>query len=214
MGAKRRITGDMRERLDSMVEAAAEVERNPSIWGDNMGCWLALMGFFLAAVAIMAVLYATGVIDYDFTRTPEERAAAEAVSGDAAAGAAVDVAEPGPPYMEGRQYAIYGIGEAETRRVYTFELLGDGESGAIRVWEDDTGRGTFFIKDDTIIIEMARMVPPEEHQVWEPNTFSGTIGADQSSFEGEWTRSSWGGPEGEVDLTGETETIAFEAKRL
>lgn len=73
MPAKRRITGEMRERLVSMAGAAAEVQRNPSIWGDNRGCWLTAIGFLLAALAILGALYATGVIDYDFTRTSEER---------------------------------------------------------------------------------------------------------------------------------------------
>lgn len=84
MPAKRRVTGEMRERLDNMAEAAAEVQRNPSIWGDNLGCWLTAVGLFLAALAVLGVLYATGAIDYDFTQTPQERAASEGAAPDGA----------------------------------------------------------------------------------------------------------------------------------
>lgn len=65
------------------------------------------------------------------------------------------------PYLDGRHYAITATGEAGTNRIYTFELLGDGDSGDIRVWEYETGRGTYTITDGKIRIEMERMVPPE-----------------------------------------------------
>ncbi len=159
------------------------------------------MGFFLAALAILGALYATGVIDYDFTQTPEERAA-------------VDVNEPGPPYMEGRHYAIIGIGADESRRVYTFELLGEGDSGTIRVWEDETAKGTYAIADGAITIEMERMVPPDAHEIWEPNTFTGSVDEDEAAFRGDWSREGWSGEPGKMKLTGEWETIGFEAQRL
>lgn len=101
MSAKRRITGGMRERLDSMAEAAAEVERNPAIWGDKLGCWLPAIGFFLAALAILGVLYATGAIDYDFTQTPQERASSEgAPPGGAGSTTSQESAAPTGPEAE------------------------------------------------------------------------------------------------------------------
>ncbi|MBN2404428.1 MAG: hypothetical protein JXE06_02475 [Coriobacteriia bacterium] len=201
MSATRRIKGEMRERLDDMSEAAAMLERDPGPVGDPWGCWIWMIGIFVAALVILGTLYATGVIDYDFTQTPEEREA-------------VDLQEPGPPYMEGRHYAIIGIGTDESRRVYTFELLGEGDSGTIRVWEDETGKGTYSIADGTITIEMERMVPPDKHEIWEPNTFTGSIDEDEGEFRGDWSRADWMGVPGEMALTGEWETIGFEAQRL
>ncbi|MDO9558023.1 MAG: hypothetical protein Q7J82_10715 [Coriobacteriia bacterium] len=201
MSARRRIRGAMRERLDSLSSMLTSFIRNPREFDDYMSCSVTVALFVLAVLIIAGGLYLGGRIAYDFTLTPEERAA-------------VDVNEPGPPYMEGRHYAIIGIGDSESRRVYTFELLGTGDSGAIRVWEDETGRGTYTIADGTITIEMERMVPPDAHEIWEPNTFTGSIDEDESLFRGDWSREGWGGLKGEVQLTGEWETIGFEAQRL
>jgi len=201
LSAKQRIRGPMRERLLNYLRAANDFVRHPGQFDDAYGCAIGFVMYLVAAVTLLAVLYMAGRIAYDFTQTPEERAA-------------VDVTEPGPPYMEGRHYAIIGIGADESRRVYTFELLGEGDSGEIRVWEDETGKGTYAISDGTITIEMERMVPPESHEIWEPNTFTGSIDEDQGEFRGDWSREGWGGLKGEVQLDGVWETIGFEAQRL
>ncbi len=191
-----KITGGMRERLDGIIGfirsfmGAREFETDAP-----GGCSPRLMLGLVIALGVIIALYVTGAIDYDFTLTPAERAAAEAVGpsadGDTAADSGVDPQLPGEPYLDGRHYAIIGTGDASTNRVYTIELLGEGDSGAIRVWEDDTGRGSFTITAGTIRIEMERRVPPENPAGWEPNVFEGTISSDASRIEGTWTRRGW-----------------------
>lgn len=207
-----RITGAMRGRLRSLTGALGRFIRHPDPFDDAYGCLAAAAMLVLAAVVIMAGLYLAGVIDYDFTRTPEERAA----EGGSPSGAAADVAdqEPGPPYLEGRHFAIIGSGSGGDYRAYTFELVGEGESGSIRVWEDDTGRGSFQIVDGNIHIEMERMVPPERREIFEPNVFDGVMAPDGSGFSGTWTREGWTGVPGAMELTGEWSTVPFRGERL
>ncbi|MDZ4169517.1 MAG: hypothetical protein U1E26_07665 [Coriobacteriia bacterium] len=190
-----KITGGMRERLDGIIGfirsfmGAREFETDAP-----GGCSPRLMLGLVIGLAVIITLYVTGVIAYDFTLTPAERAAVDAAGptdGDTAADSGVDPQLPGEPYLDGRHYAIIGTGDAGTSRVYTIELLGEGDSGAIRVWEDDTGRGTYTIAEGSIRIEMERMVPPEDPAGWEPNVFEGTISSDESRIEGTWTRRGW-----------------------
>ncbi|MBN1192742.1 MAG: hypothetical protein JXA36_03485 [Coriobacteriia bacterium] len=215
-----KITGGMRERLDGIVGflrgygAAADLE-DPS---EPHGCSPRLMLGAVIALAVIIALYATGRIVYDFTLTPAERAAADAAASSAGDGAdadaGIDPQLPGEPYLDGRHYAIFGIGDGGENRVYTFELIGDGDSGAIRVWEDDTGQGTFEIVNGAIRIEMWRMVPPDRHEILEPNVFEGAMSPDGSGFSGTWTREGWSGLPGEVELEGEFESVAFSGRRL
>ncbi len=64
-----KIEGGMRQRLRAMWAAATR------------GPWALLTGFVelaLLAILIMGGLYLSGVIDYDFTKAPDERATPEA----------------------------------------------------------------------------------------------------------------------------------------
>jgi len=209
----------MRERLRGITGFLRGLERDP----DSMeapGCSPRLALFALGAIALLVALYVTGRIAYDFTLTPEERAAGEGAvaeggsAGGESAESDVDPQLPGEPYLDGRQYAITATGDGGTNRIYTLELLGEGDTGEIRVWEDETGRGNFTITGEAVRIEMERMVPPEDHQVWEPNVFEGTLSEDAARIEGTWTRQGWGGLQGEVELTGEWESYGFYAERL
>ncbi len=197
------FTKGMRERLLGLLRGAQEAGRSEDeTQGCAIGAVLAtIIAIAIAAIVILGGMYLAGIIDFDFTQTPEERAATA-------------VEEPGPPFMEGRHYAIFATGDTGERRVYTIELIGDGPSGAIRVWEDDTGQGTFEIVDGRLLIEMQRMVPPEQHEILEPNVFEGSLADDGSGFSGTWTRESWMGVKGDVQLTGESESVPFDARRL
>lgn len=198
MGALRKMSSAMRDRFVETGRMLYAFIRHPGEFEGYDSCFVNLAIMAIVALGLMAVLYGAGRVIYDFTLAPGER----------------DVTAPGEPYMDGRNFAIFGVGDAETRRVYTFELIGEGDSGTIRVWEDATGRGTFTITGDSIRIEMQRMVPPTQPQVYEPNTFEGTLSSDGSRIDGTWTREGWGGPEGEVTLDGETSSIPFYAERL
>lgn len=217
-----KITGGMRQRLDGIIGfvrgygTASDLETEPGPDG-KPGCSPRLMLGVVVALAVIVALYVTGRIVYDFTLTPAERAAADAAAsptdGDTAADSDVDPQLPGEPYLDGRHYAIIGTGDGGTNRVYTFELLGEGDSGAIRVWEDGTGRGTYRITQGSIRIEMERMVPPEDPAGWEPNVFEGTISSDASRIEGTWTRRGWYAFEGTLELEDWVD-YGFYAERL
>lgn len=229
-----KITAGMRERLGSLVSGALSFARRPGELDDQMGCGATWAILIVGIVIIMATMFLTGVIDYDFSLTPAERGAGAEPSGDSAPPGTATTGEPGspgtaptgdsasdapledpgPPYMDGRHYAIFGQGETGERRAYTFELMAEGDSGALRVWEDETGTGTFTIIGDVVTVEMQRMVPPEAHEIREPNVFSGTMAADQSEFSGTWRVQGWGGLPGEVELAGEWSEIPFVARRL
>ena len=195
-----KITRGMRQRLDGIIGfvrgygAASDLDTDPELDG-KLGCSPRLMLGVVIALGVIIALYMTGAIDYDFTLTPAERAAADAAGssaeGDTADEPDVDPQLPGEPYLDGRHYAITGTGDNGTNRIYTIELLGDGDSGAISVWEDKTGRGTYTIADGSIRIEMERMVPPEKPAGWEPNVFEGTISANGDRIEGTWTHRGW-----------------------
>lgn len=183
----------MRERLRSLFRNLVRMLRIGHAWQ------VLVAAFAIGGLLVLGALYLAGAITYDFTLAPEERA----------------VDAPGPPYLDGRHYAIYGFGEnGDSRRVYTVELVGDGDSGAIRVWEDTTGQGTFVISDGKVRVEMQRMVPPEQHQFLEPNVFEGTMSADGAVFEGTWTAADWIGGSGDSGLTGEYRSCPFRAERL
>lgn len=223
-----RVTGGMLARMRSLVRGALGFAKNPGELDDQLGCGAYWAVLAVIAVIILAGLFLTGVIDYDFTLTPAEReatgGAASSAGGSAApvgegsapsAGAdSTPVEEPGEPYMDGRHYAIIAAGDAGSRRMYTFELLGEGTSGAIRVWEDETGTGTYTITGDAIVIEMQRMVPPEAHEIWEPSVYEGTMAPDGSQFTGTLRVQQWMGVPGEMALTGEWVETAFTAERL
>lgn len=208
-----KIAGGMRQRLDGIIGfvrgygTASDLETEPGPDG-KPGCSPRLMLGVVVALAVVIALYVTGRIAYDFTLTPAERAAADAV-----ASSTDDSQSPGEPYLDGRHYAITGTGDEGANRVYTFELLGDGDSGDIRVWEDETGRGTFTITGGFIRIEMERMVPAEAHAGWEPNVFEGTLNTDGSRIDGTWTRRSWTALDGTLEL-GDWEDYRFYAERL
>jgi hypothetical protein len=217
-----RITGGMRQRLGGLIGfvrrygAASELETDPGPDG-KPGCSPRLMLGVVVALAVIMALYVTGRIAYDFTLTPAERAAGDAAEystdGEPAADPGVDPQLPGEPYLDGRHYAITGTGDEGTNRVYTFELLGEDDSGDLRVWEDETGRGTFTIADGSIRIEMERMVPAEAHVGWEPNAFEGTISADGSRIGGTWSRRGWYAFEGTLEL-GDWVDYGFYGERL
>lgn len=217
-----KITGGMRQRLDGIIGfvrgygRASDLETEPGPDG-RPGCSPRLMLGVVIALAVIIALYVTGRIAYDFTLTPAERAAADAAAsstdGDASADSDIDPQLPGEPYLDGRHYAITATGDAGTSRVYTIELLGEGDAGDLRVWEDETGRGTFTITDGSIRIEMERMVPAEDHAGWEPNVFEGTISADGSRIEGTWTRRDWSAFEGTLEL-GDWVDYGFYGERL
>lgn len=210
-----KIKGAMRERLDSLSAALVRFIRNPNPFDDPYGCTVSVALIALAAVVILGGMYITGVIDFDFTKSPEERSASSAGdTGNTGAEDGAAVQEVGPPFLDGRHYAIFGTGDNGESRVYTFELIGDGDSGTIRVWEDETGQGTFEIVDGGIRIEMQRMVPPDRHEILEPNVFEGAMSADESGFSGTWTREGWSGVPGEMVLDGEFESISFSGRRL
>ena len=217
MSAKQRIRGPMRERLLSFLQAANHFIRHPRQFDDPYGCAVGMAMYLVAAISLLAVLYMGGKIAYDFTLTPAERDAADAAAsstdGDMAADSDIDPALPGEPYLDGRHYAITGTGDAGTNRVYTIELLGEGDTGDLRVWEDETGRGTFTITDGSIRIEMERMVPAEDHAGWEPNVFEGAISADGSRIDGTWTRRDWSAFEGKLEL-GDWVDYGFYGERL
>jgi hypothetical protein len=191
-----KIAGGMRQRLDGIIGfirsfmGAREFETDAP-----GGCSPRLMLGLVIALGVIIALYVTGRIAYDFTLTPAERAAADAAGsstdGEPAADPSIDAQLPGEPYLDGRHYAITATGDEGTNRVYTIELLGEGDSGAIRVWEDETGRGTYAVSDGSISIEMERMVPPQDPGGWEPNVFEGTISAGGDRIEGTWTRRGW-----------------------
>ncbi len=212
-----KITGGMRQRLDGIIRfirsfmGAREFETD-----DPGGCSPRLMLGVVVALAAIIALYVTGRIAYDFTLTPAERGAADASDSSVGTGledSGVDPQLPGEPYLDGRHYAIVGTGDEGTNRVYTFELLGEGDSGALRVWEDETGRGSFTIADGRIRIEMERMVPAEAHAGWEPNVFEGTIAADGSRIEGTWMRQDWTAFKGKLEL-GDWTDYGFYGERL
>jgi hypothetical protein len=203
-----KITGGMRQRLDGIIgfvrrySRASDLVTDPEP-GDKQGCSPRLMLGVVVALAVVIALYVTGRIVYDFTLTPAERAAAGASDSSVDAGtqdSGIDPQLAGEPYLDGRHYAISGTGDEGANRVYTFELLGEGDSGGLRVWEDETGRGSFTINGGSIRIEMERMVPPEARAGWEPNVFEGTIAADGSRIEGTWSRRGWYAFEGELEL--------------
>lgn len=202
-----RIPRGMRQRLDGIIGfirsfmGAREFETDAP-----GGCSPRLMLGVVMALAVIIALYVTGRIAYDFTLTPAERAAADPA-------AESDPELPGEPYLDGRHYAITATGDEGTNRVYTVELLGDGDSGGLRVWEDETGRGSFKITDGSIRIEMERMVPAENHAGWEPNVFEGTISPDGARIEGTWTRRDWSAFEGKLEL-GDWVDYGFYGERL
>jgi hypothetical protein len=170
----------------------------------------------VVALAVIIALYVTGRIAYDFTLTPAERAASDGTASSVDVGtgdSGVDPGLPGEPYLDGRHYAITATGDEGTSRVYTFELLGEGDSGELRVWEDETGRGSFTINDGSIRIEMERMVPAEDHAGWEPNVFEGAISPDGARIEGTWTRRDWSAFEGTLEL-GDWVDYGFYGERL
>lgn len=210
MGALRKMSGAMRDRFVDTGQMLHAFIKSPGEFEGYDACMVNLAIIALVAMALLAVLYGAGRIAYDFTLAPGERSSAES----APAAVDVDLQEPGEPFMDGRHFAIFGVGEAEARRVYTFELVGEGDSGTVRVWEDATGSGTFTITGDAIRIEMQRMVPPENPEIAEPNFFEGTLSADGSRIDGTWSREGWSGIPGEMALDGTTESVKFYAERL
>jgi hypothetical protein len=101
MSAKRRIKRDMRERLDSLSAALTGFTRNPNPFDDPYGCAVNAALIVLAAVVILAGMYLTGVIDYDFTQTSQERAASEGASpGGAGPATSQESAAPSGPMAE------------------------------------------------------------------------------------------------------------------
>jgi|GEM_PF-6201838 len=74
MSGRRRIKGDMRERLGSLSAALRGFIRNPNPFDDPYGCAASTALIVLVAVVILGGMYITGVIDHDFTQTPQEHA--------------------------------------------------------------------------------------------------------------------------------------------
>ncbi|MGB4580534.1 MAG: hypothetical protein WBI91_01515 [Coriobacteriia bacterium] len=101
MSARRRVKGGMRERLGSLSAALTGFVRNPNPFNDPYGCTVSAVLIVIAAVVILGGMYLTGVIDYDFTQTPAERAASEGAStGDAGPAASQESAAPSGPVAE------------------------------------------------------------------------------------------------------------------
>jgi len=96
------------------------------------------------------------------------------------------VFSPDAESNELRRYRIYGVGESGANHAYTFEFVGEGDSGTIRVVEDKTGTGTFAIDGGSIRIDMERKVPDPGTQERQPNVFEGTITPDGSRIDGTW----------------------------
>ena len=101
MSGRRRIKGDMRERLDSLSAALRGFIRNPNPFDDPYGCAASTALIVLVAVVILGGMYITGVIDHDFTQTPQERAASgESSPGDAGPAPSQESAAPSGPVAE------------------------------------------------------------------------------------------------------------------
>ncbi|MCK8115740.1 hypothetical protein [Anaerosoma tenue] len=101
MSGRRRIKGDMRERLDSLSAALRGFIRNPNPFDDPYGCAASTALIVLVAVVILGGMYITGVIDHDFTQTPQERAASgESSLGDASPAPSQESAAPSGPVAE------------------------------------------------------------------------------------------------------------------
>jgi hypothetical protein len=101
MSQKRRIKGDMRERLASLSAALTGFIRNPNPFDDPYGCAINAALIVLAAVVILGGMYLTGVIDYDFTQTAQERAASEGASpSEAGPATSQEPAVPSGPVAE------------------------------------------------------------------------------------------------------------------
>jgi len=103
------------------------------------------------------------------------------------------VLAPGAESNDLRRYRIYGVTERGANHLYTFEFVGEGDSGTIRVLEDETGGGTFEIDGGSIRIDMERKVPDPGTQERQPNVFEGTITPDGSRIEGTWRSADYEG---------------------
>jgi hypothetical protein len=102
MSGKRRITGDMRERLDGIIGFTRSFMGAREFETDAPGgCSPRLMLGVVIALGVIVALYMTGAIDYDFTQTPQERAASEGASpGDAGPASSQGSAASSDPTVE------------------------------------------------------------------------------------------------------------------
>ncbi|NLI19212.1 MAG: hypothetical protein GX427_10465 [Actinomycetales bacterium] len=219
---------DLRQRISAAEERGdqREVRRLRLLSQERRDQWVWLVLALVVALIVLLVLWANRGGDGAAGAPSSAPPAAEADSpGDAepAEGAAAaeaepaadaDAAQPGPPFMEGRHFAIASLFEGQEKRVYTIELVGEGDQGTIRVWEDETGEGTYVIDGQSIRIEMTRMVPPENHLIREPNVFEGVLTPDGSRFDGTWTVEGWFADPDSAELSGEWSTVTFRADRL
>lgn len=202
---------DLRQRISAAEERGdqREVRRLRLLSQERRDQWVWLVLALVVALIVLLVLWANRGGDGAAGAPSSAPPAAEA---EPAADA--DAAQPGPPFMEGRHFAIVSLFEGQEKRVYTIELVGEGDQGTIRVWEDETGEGTYVIDGQSIRIEMTRMVPPENHLIREPNVFEGVLTPDGSRFDGTWTVEGWFADPDSAELSGEWSTVTFRADRL
>ncbi len=202
---------DLRQRISAAEERGdqREVRRLRLLSQERRDQWVWLVLALVVALIVLLVLWANRGGDGAAGAPSSAPPAAEA---EPAADA--DAAQPGPPFMEGRHFAIASLFEGQEKRVYTIELVGEGDQGTIRVWEDETGEGTYVIDGQSIRIEMTRMVPPENHLIREPNVFEGVLTPDGSRFDGTWTVEGWFADPDSAELSGEWSTVTFRADRL
>lgn len=213
---------DLRQRIAAAEERGdqREARRLRRLAGERRTQWVLLVLALVVTLIVLLALWATR----GPAETEDDDAAAGAPSsapaaeGDAAGQAEpagdVDAAAPGPPYLDGRNFAIIALTDGQEKRVYTLELIGEGDEGTIRVWEDETGEGTFAIDGQFIRIDMTRMVPPENHMIREPNVFEGTLSPDGSRIDGTWSGEGWFADEDGAELSGEWFTVPVRADRL
>ncbi|MDY0341802.1 MAG: hypothetical protein RBS17_11415 [Coriobacteriia bacterium] len=127
MSAKQRIRGPMRERLLSFLQAANHFISHPGQFDDPYGCAVGMAMYFVAAISLLAVLYMGGKIAYDFTQTPEERAASEQTTpAGAGATASGESASPSVPVAENPTavgQAVHAIAQPAIEEVYGEALL-------------------------------------------------------------------------------------------
>lgn len=202
---------DLRQRISAAEERGdqREVRRLRLLSQERRDQWVWLVLALVVALIVLLVLWANRGGDGAAGAPSSAPPAAEA---EPAADA--DAAQPGPPFMEGRHFAIASLFEGQEKRVYTIELVGEGDQGTIRVWEDETGEGTYVIDGQSIRIEMTRIVPPENHLIREPNVFEGVLTPDGSRFDGTWTVEGWFADPDSAELSGEWSTVTFRADRL
>jgi len=112
----------MRERLLGFLQAANHFIRQPGQFDDPYGCAVGMAMYLVAAISLLAVLYMGGKIAYDFTQTPEERAASEqSTSAGAGAAAPGESASPSMPVAENPTavgQAVHAIAQPAIEEVY------------------------------------------------------------------------------------------------